>query len=436
MGWANGQVKSAAPTRRHTAHPGGSWTQESEQSIVHACVAASVNDDLVLAHETRQADRRRAGCRSPPRHGEPSAQPGHPRPGEPGNVAARRSGGGAAGLRAQCHRARVAHLPLVHRGDGRARRDQPALPADGARCRAGAQPRRLHPRADRHRQRRRHRAPPDRAVTSARCGRLHRRDRPVAATRCSTSSPTHTSRRSCSTGTPPVRGCHMSAPTTAPGSPWPSTTWSRSDTAGSAMSPVLRTPRPDASEPPHFGRPFAATGCRTSRSQVRVCAAYTEAAGAVVARSLIRSGHDCTAILAGNDLIAFGVLSELTKAGISCPQQMSVIGFNDLPLVDKLTPPLTTVRVPLAAMGSLAAQILLTRDRRHGRQRLDSAVSTWRGTGDTGHDRRTIGGSVRSTPRSQKTTTQPPGSESRHRAVVTGRVVMPVIGRRSFAPRC
>jgi LacI family transcriptional regulator len=98
----------------------------------------------------------------------------------------------------------------------------------------------------------------------------------------------------------------------------------------------------------------------TSRSQVRECAAYTEVAGAVAARSLIRSGHDCTAILAGNDLIAFGVLGELTKAGISCPQQMSVIGFNDLPLVDKLTPPLTTVRVPLAAMGSLAARILLT----------------------------------------------------------------------------
>jgi DNA-binding LacI/PurR family transcriptional regulator len=53
------------------------------------------------------------------------------------------------------------------------------------------------------------------------------------------------------------------------------------------------------------------------------------------------------------------VLSELAKAGISCPEQMSVVGFNDLPMVDKLTPPLTTVRLPLAAMGALAAQILL-----------------------------------------------------------------------------
>ena len=64
--------------------------------------------------------------------------------------------------------------------------------------------------------------------------------------------------------------------------------------------------------------------------------------------------------MAGNDLIAFGVLDELAKAGLSCPDQMSLIGFNDLPLVERLTPPLTTVRLPLADMGRLAAQVLLT----------------------------------------------------------------------------
>ncbi|HKD97150.1 MAG TPA: LacI family DNA-binding transcriptional regulator [Micromonosporaceae bacterium] len=100
-------------------------------------------------------------------------------------------------------------------------------------------------------------------------------------------------------------------------------------------------------------------GLPTGRGQVRACTAYTEAAGAAAARSLLASGTDATAILAGNDLIAFGVLSELAAAGIPCPGRMSVIGFNDLPLVDKLTPPLTTVRLPLHEMGSLAARILL-----------------------------------------------------------------------------
>ena len=100
-------------------------------------------------------------------------------------------------------------------------------------------------------------------------------------------------------------------------------------------------------------------GLPGGRGQVRACTAYNEAAGALAAQALIRSGQDCTAILAGNDLIAFGVLSELAKAGITCPGQMSVVGFNDLPMVARLTPPLTTVRLPLAAMGSLAAQVLL-----------------------------------------------------------------------------
>jgi LacI family transcriptional regulator len=101
-------------------------------------------------------------------------------------------------------------------------------------------------------------------------------------------------------------------------------------------------------------------GLPTGRGQVRACAAFTEADGAVAARRLIASGHECTAIVAGNDLIALGVLGVLAEAGIRCPEQMSVIGFNDLPMVDKLTPPLTTVRLPLREMGALSARTLLS----------------------------------------------------------------------------
>jgi LacI family transcriptional regulator len=94
-------------------------------------------------------------------------------------------------------------------------------------------------------------------------------------------------------------------------------------------------------------------------TQVRACTAYTEAAGAVAAGKLITPDYAGTAIVAGNDLIAFGALRVLAEAGLSCPGQVSLIGFNDLPLVDKLTPPLTTVRLPLAEMGALAARTLL-----------------------------------------------------------------------------
>ncbi|HKS98820.1 MAG TPA: LacI family DNA-binding transcriptional regulator [Rugosimonospora sp.] len=100
-------------------------------------------------------------------------------------------------------------------------------------------------------------------------------------------------------------------------------------------------------------------GLPGDRGQVRACAEYTEAAGAAAAARLLASGREFTAVLAGNDLIAFGVLAVLAGAGLRCPEQVSVIGFNDLPLVDKLTPPLTTVRLPLHEMGTLAARTLL-----------------------------------------------------------------------------
>ena len=95
------------------------------------------------------------------------------------------------------------------------------------------------------------------------------------------------------------------------------------------------------------------------RGQVRACAAYSETAGVEATERLLSSRLDFTAILAGNDLIALGALAVLADAGLRCPKQVSVVGFNDLPLVDKLTPSLTTVSLPLREMGALAARLLL-----------------------------------------------------------------------------
>jgi len=100
-------------------------------------------------------------------------------------------------------------------------------------------------------------------------------------------------------------------------------------------------------------------GVPRTRHEVTPCAAYTEAAGAEAAERLLATTLDFTAIIAGNDLIALGVLGALARVGLSCPADVSLIGFNDLPLVDKLTPPLTTVRLPLREMGRRAAQSLL-----------------------------------------------------------------------------
>jgi len=100
-------------------------------------------------------------------------------------------------------------------------------------------------------------------------------------------------------------------------------------------------------------------GLPTSRNLVQVCTSYSEAAGAEATRRLLKSGQDMTAIVCGNDLIALGALSVLAEAGISCPEQISVVGFNNLAMVDRLTPPLTTVQLPLHQIGELSARLLL-----------------------------------------------------------------------------
>jgi LacI family transcriptional regulator len=108
-------------------------------------------------------------------------------------------------------------------------------------------------------------------------------------------------------------------------------------------------------------------GLTVPRGFVASARAYSEASGADATRRLLGTAPDLTAILAGNDLIAVGVLSVLAERGISCPGQVSVVGFNDMPMVDKLTPPLTTVRLPLHEIGSVAASTLLAQLNGSGR---------------------------------------------------------------------
>lgn len=88
------------------------------------------------------------------------------------------------------------------------------------------------------------------------------------------------------------------------------------------------------------------------------CAAYGVEAGAAAARTLLDRARP-TAVLAGNDQIALGLIDTLTERGLRCPEDVSVVGYNDMPFVDKLSPPLTTVRVPHREIGAEAARILL-----------------------------------------------------------------------------
>jgi LacI family transcriptional regulator len=89
------------------------------------------------------------------------------------------------------------------------------------------------------------------------------------------------------------------------------------------------------------------------------CELWAEGEGARVLREVLDAGTEFTAVVAGNDLIALGCYDVFRERGLSCPEDISVVGFNDMPLLDKLRPPLTTVGIPHHQVGVEAARMLL-----------------------------------------------------------------------------
>jgi LacI family transcriptional regulator len=74
---------------------------------------------------------------------------------------------------------------------------------------------------------------------------------------------------------------------------------------------------------------------------------------------LEQSEYQVTAVVAGNDLLALGVYHSLRLHGIRCPEDVSVVGFNDMPFAGDFQPAMTTVRTPHFEMGAEAARLLL-----------------------------------------------------------------------------
>ncbi|WP_134740364.1 LacI family DNA-binding transcriptional regulator [Nocardioides sp. 503] len=122
------------------------------------------------------------------------------------------------------------------------------------------------------------------------------------------------------------------------------------------------------------GPPNTSTGvvrARSFRSTVRdlgldddpalvaTCRYWSEAEGASALRGLLDQDLGFTAVVAGNDLIALGCYDVFAERGIDCPGDVSVVGFNDMPFLDKLRPPLTTIAIPHQEIGAEAARLLL-----------------------------------------------------------------------------
>jgi LacI family transcriptional regulator len=96
-------------------------------------------------------------------------------------------------------------------------------------------------------------------------------------------------------------------------------------------------------------------------ARVTFSTAFTEEAGLVAALPLLAADPSITAIVAGNDLIALGCYRALDQRGLCCPRDISVVGFNDMPFLDRQRPRLTSVRIPHYEIGIESARLLLER---------------------------------------------------------------------------
>ncbi|UZE50698.1 LacI family DNA-binding transcriptional regulator [Rhodopseudomonas sp. P2A-2r] len=87
--------------------------------------------------------------------------------------------------------------------------------------------------------------------------------------------------------------------------------------------------------------------------------AFTVEDGRAACDTLLERHPSVTAIVAGNDMLAIGCLSALNSRTIRCPDDISLVGMNDMLFMDAVNPPLTTMRTPSHDLGRKAADLLI-----------------------------------------------------------------------------
>jgi LacI family xylobiose transport system transcriptional regulator len=127
------------------------------------------------------------------------------------------------------------------------------------------------------------------------------------------------------------------------------------------------------------------SGYRTAMAEARLTtpdtyvvasANYHKPEAVVLGRALLGLAEPPTAIFAGNDVQAMGVYDAAADHGLRIPDDLSVIGFDDLEIAELADPPLTTVRQPLREMAALALEIALDAGPFHGAgTRIDLATT-------------------------------------------------------------
>lgn len=107
-----------------------------------------------------------------------------------------------------------------------------------------------------------------------------------------------------------------------------------------------------------FREELAAAGVELAEQDI-VEAPFTRDGGHAAMTELLSRGLSATCVFAVTDVMAIGALTALREAGLSVPGDVSLAGFDDIPVVRDLTPPLTTVALPLELLGEHAMRLAI-----------------------------------------------------------------------------
>lgn len=99
---------------------------------------------------------------------------------------------------------------------------------------------------------------------------------------------------------------------------------------------------------------------------------YENSVGRQMAQKFLEGKCDATGVLCVNDMVAFGFIQELHEHGVSVPDDVSVIGFDDIPFAAMFSPALTTVRCSAMQIGQLAGRMLI--DKLNGGHACESNI--------------------------------------------------------------
>lgn len=87
--------------------------------------------------------------------------------------------------------------------------------------------------------------------------------------------------------------------------------------------------------------------------------AWNPESGYLLGTQLLKAGRRPTAIVAANDQMAFGAVKAAKELGLMIPEDLAVVGFDNIPLSSYFNPPLTTVEIPMHGLGEAAMGVLL-----------------------------------------------------------------------------